>query len=130
MARSGGKVKTKRQSPKRRGYMVERKIRMAFEGVGWKTIRAGASLGEADIVCIKGGKCILLQIKATKKHKFYYYEYLKPKLEGFPFYLIVDFGYGRIRILHPRRIVSPEDGAPLEEFLKTASKTTTPKEKS
>lgn len=98
--------------------MVERKIRLKFEKHGWKTIRAGASLGEADIVCVRRGKCVLLQIKSTKKKKLYYYEYLKPKLEGFPFYLVVDFGYDRIRILRPKKIVSRDDGTGLKEFLK------------
>jgi hypothetical protein len=108
----------KKQSQKRRGYMVERKIRLKFENHGWKTIRAGASLGEADIVCVRRGRCVLLQIKSTKKKRFYYYDYLKPKLEGFPFYIVVDFGYGRIRILRPKKIVSTDDGMDLKEFFK------------
>lgn len=116
MART--KKRGKKQSQKRRGYMVERKIRLKFEKHGWKTIRAGASLGEADIVCVRGGKCILLQIKSTKRKKFYYYEYMGPKLEGFPFYLVVDFGYGRIRILRPKKIVSNNEGMDIEEFFK------------
>ena len=107
-----------RSSSKRRGYMVERKIRLLFEKSGWKTIRAGASLGEADIVCVKRGKCVLLQIKSTKKKRLYYYEYMDPKLEGFPFYLVVDFGYGGVRILRPKKIVSPDDGEDLKNFLK------------
>lgn len=98
--------------------MVERKIRLKFENHGWKTIRAGASLGEADIVCVRRGRCVLLQIKSTKKKRFYYYDYLKPKLEGFPFYIVVDFGYGRIRILRPKKIVSTDDGMDLKEFFK------------
>lgn len=115
------KIKKKKKpgnSAKRRGYRVERKIRLIFEKHGWKTIRAGASLGEADIVCIKNGKCVLLQVKSTKKKKFYYYEYLKPELEGFPFMLVVDFGYGKIRVLSPRNSVSREEGEDLKEFLK------------
>lgn len=113
------------KSAKRRGYMVERKIRLAFEDFGWKTIRAGASLGEADLICIKRGKCILLQIKSTKKQKFYYYEYSKPKLEGVPFYLIVDFGYGKIRITPPKKVVGVKDGKSLDDFL--GKKNLTPK---
>lgn len=104
-------------SVKRRGYMVERKARKIFEEYGWKTIRAGASLGEADLICLKNGKCVLIQVKSTKKKRFYYYEYMKPKLEKFPFFLLVDFGYGKIRILHPKKKVDPEDGTDIKAFL-------------
>lgn len=104
---------------KQRGYRVERKIRMMFEKYGWKTIRAGASLGEADIVCIKSGECLLLQIKSTKgKKRLYYYEYMKPKLEGVPYFVVVDFGYGKIRITKPKKILSQGEGVDLKKFLK------------
>lgn len=103
---------------KRKGYRVERNIRIMLENAKWKVVRAGASLGQADLICIKNKKCILLQIKSTKKKKFYYYDYLGKALEGFPFYLIVDFGYGKIRILHPQKIVSQSDGNDFKEFLK------------
>jgi len=108
----------KRSHTKKRGYRIERKIRMMFESHGWKTIRAGASLGEADIVCIKKGKCILLQIKSTKRKKFYYYEYMKPALDGVPFFIVVDFGYGKIRISEPKRTLRPTEGMDLKKFLK------------
>ncbi|MDI6826050.1 MAG: hypothetical protein QMD36_02540 [Candidatus Aenigmarchaeota archaeon] len=103
---------------KKKGYRVERKIRMMFESHDWKVIRAGASLGEADLICIKDGKSILLQVKSTKNKKFYFHEYMKKKLEGLPFYLVVDFGYGKIRILPPRKKVCAEDGIALKDFLK------------
>jgi len=103
---------------KRKGYRVERNIRIILEKNGWKIIRAGASLGDADLICIKNGKCILLQIKSTKKKTFYYYDYMKNKIEGFPFYLVVDFGYGKIRILYPKRKVKIADGLDLKEFLR------------
>jgi hypothetical protein len=102
---------------KKKGYRVERKIRLEMERNGWKVIRAGASLGEADLICIKSRKCILLQIKSTKKKTFHYYGYSKKTLEGFPFYLIVDFGYGRIRTLYPKQKVSMHDGIDFKEFL-------------
>ncbi len=79
-----------------KGYRTERKIRLMFEKNGWKVVRPGASLGEADLVCIKNGRCVFLQIKSTKKKVFYYYGYMKKKLEGKPFFLVVDFGYGKI----------------------------------
>lgn len=101
---------------KRKGYMVERKIRKIFESKGWRVVRAGGSLGEADLICIKNGKCILLQVKSSKS-KLYYYGYMKKRLEGFPFYLVIDFGYNKIRILSPKKIISKEDGIDLKTFL-------------
>ncbi len=105
---------------KKKGYRVERKVRMLFEKYKWKVIRAGASLGEADLICIRNGKSIFLQVKSTKKNAFYFYEYMDDKLEGLPFYLIVDFGYGKIRILHPIKKVSAEDGMALKDFLENS----------
>jgi len=97
--------------------MVERKVRMIFKKYGWKTVRAGASLGPVDIICIKSGVCLLLQIKSTKKKKFYYYQYLEDNIEKLPFYLVVDFGYGKVRIVAPQKTVCLEDGRGLEDFL-------------
>lgn len=102
---------------KKKGYRVERKIRQLFEKAGWKIVRAGASLGEADLICIKSKKCILLQIKSTRKKTFYYYDYRESRLEGFPFYLVVDFGYGKTRIMKPRQKVKVTDGQDLKDFL-------------
>ena len=102
---------------KSKGYRAERKIRGIFESYGWKVVRAGASLGEADLVCIKGGKCVLLQIKSTRKKTFYYYDYMKKTLEGVPFFLVVDFGYSRIRILHPKAKTNINDGLNIADFL-------------
>lgn len=103
---------------KRKGYRVERKIRMMLEAKNWKVVRAGGSLGQADLICIKNKKCILLQIKSTSKKKLYYYEYLNKTLERFPFYLVVDFGYGKIRALYPQKIISHTDGTDFDVFLK------------
>jgi hypothetical protein len=102
---------------KTKGYRVERKVRLEFEKRGWTVVRAGASLGEADLICLKGGKCLLLQVKSTKKKAFYYYGFNRPKLEGFPFYLVVDFGYRCIRILKPKPKVLKNDGVSLFDFL-------------
>lgn len=108
--------------PKMKGYRTERKIRVLLERYGWIVVRAGASLGEADLICIKKGKCLLFQIKSTKKKTFYYYGYMQNKLEGMPFYLIVDFGYGNIRVVKPNKIVKINDGKSLESFLEKVSK--------
>jgi len=102
-----------------KGYRVERKIRIFLENNNWKVIRSGASLGEADLVCFKKGKCIFLQIKSTGKKIFYYYGYINPEFQGFPFYLVVDFGYGKIRIMPPQKKVIPTDGQYLKDFLNT-----------
>jgi Holliday junction resolvase len=105
-----------------KGYRTERKIRLVLEGNGWKVVRAGASLGEADLICIRRGVCVFLQIKSTKKKAFYYYDYMKKNLEGIPFFLVVDFGYGKIRVLHPQAKVKTDDGIGLEKFLKKINK--------
>lgn len=80
-------------------------------------MRAGASLGIADLICIKNKRCILLQIKSTNKKTFYYYGYTMPDYEGFGFYLVVDFGYGKIRVLYPKQKVTIHDGNDIEDFL-------------
>ncbi|MBI1978584.1 MAG: hypothetical protein HYS62_00815 [Candidatus Aenigmarchaeota archaeon] len=103
---------------KRKGYRVERKIRLLFQKSGWTVIRAGASLGEADLICLKKGRCILLQIKSTNKKTLYYYGYNKHEFEGFPFFLVVDFGYNKIRILPPNQKITGADGELLKSFLK------------
>ena len=102
---------------KKKGYRTERKIRLMFERAGWRIIRAGASLGESDLICIKEGKCVLLQIKSSKKQTLYYYGYMDRFFEGFSFYLVVDFGYGKIRILQPKHKVNATDGTDINEFL-------------
>lgn len=102
---------------KKKGYRTERKIKAIFEKYGWKVVRAGASLGEADLVCLKNKRCLLIQAKSTKNKTFYYYGYMGERLEGFPFYVVVDFGYGKIRITKPKEKITSKDGKPLEEFL-------------
>ena len=102
---------------KKKGYRVERKVRLFFEKYGWKVIRAGGSLGEADLVCFKGKKALFLQIKSTKKPVFYYYGLEMKKLEGFPFLLVVDFGYGNTKVIYPKSKIRNDEGTPLEDFL-------------
>jgi len=104
---------------RKKGYRVETKIRKMFEAAGWRVLRSGASLGEADLICFKNGTCIMLQVKSTAKPKFYYNEYMEKMLEGFEFYLVVDFGYGKTRVMHPQKAVSPGDGTDIKEFLRT-----------
>jgi len=105
-------------SSKKKGYRVERKTRLLFERDGWIVVRAGASLGEADLICFKNGRCIMLQIKSTRKKTFYYYGLMDKQIQGFPYYLVVDFGYGKIRVLSPQKKTTAEDGISIEEFIK------------
>ena len=102
---------------KSKGYRVERKIRILFEGKGWIVIRSGGSFGEADLICIKEGKCIFLQIKSTKKDKLYYYGYMQENFSGFPFYVLVDFGYGNIEVFKPAEVLEKGKGIPIDNFL-------------
>ena len=59
---------------------------------------------------------INLQKKVRKK--LYYYDYIEPTLQGFQFLIVVDFGYGKIRISKPKKTLEPTEGMPLEKFLK------------
>jgi len=102
---------------KRKGYRIERKIRMIFEKNGWKVVRAGGSLGEADLIGIKKNKCVLLQVKSTSKKTFYFYDEFPTKIEGFSLFLVVDFGYGNIRVLPPQKKILPTSGSSLQDFL-------------
>jgi hypothetical protein len=107
---------------KAKGYRVERKIRMEFEKRGWLVVRAGASLGDADLICLKDGKCLLVQVKSTKKDALYYYGPIKGEIAGFPYILVVDFGYGTIRVTKPKRKILRTSGISLEEFLEEKNK--------
>ncbi|MBO3769440.1 MAG: hypothetical protein QXS51_02745 [Thermoproteota archaeon] len=106
---------------KRKGYLVERKIRSLLNKNGWTTIRSGGSFGLADLVCLWKGKCILIQVKSTRKN-IIYTPNVPIEIQGFPLYVVVDFGYGNIRVFKPSRKASKEEGIPLNEFLKNIQK--------
>ncbi|MCW1293984.1 MAG: hypothetical protein QXJ12_01050, partial [Candidatus Parvarchaeota archaeon] len=91
----------------KKGYRVERKIRLILSKYGWSVVRSGGSLGEYDLVAFKRRRCVFFQVKSTSKDTFYYYGYSKPSIFGFPFLLIVDFGYGNIRVLKPKKKIKP-----------------------
>ncbi len=103
--------------PKRKGYLAERKVRMLLHRYGWITIRSGGSLGSADVVCLRKGKCVLMQVKSTRKPVVYVREKLPSEIEGFPLYIVVDFGYGNIRVFRPGERMSRQKGTLLEEFV-------------
>lgn len=102
---------------KAKGYRSENKVRHLLEKRQWKVLRAGSSLGDADLICIRKGKCIMLQVKSTNKKKLYYYGYMKDTYEGFPFFLVVDFGYGNIRMMVPTNAVKDDSGIQIEDYL-------------
>ena len=104
---------------KRKGYRVERKIKLLLMSYGWKVVRSGGSLGEYDLIAFRDGRCIFFQIKSTNKEKFYYYGYMKEDYAGFPFMLVVDFGRGVTRITIPIKTVTKDGGEDLKSFLES-----------
>lgn len=101
-----------------KGYRTERKIRILLEKEGWKVIRSGGSLGFADLVCFKNGRAIFLQVKSTRKEKLYYYDYMGKEFEGFPFYVVVDFGRKDIEVFEPSEVLEKGKGRKIVDFLK------------
>ncbi len=102
---------------KMKGYRSERKVRLLFEARGWEVVRAGGSLGYYDLIAFKDGKCAFLQIKSTKKNVFYYYGYKDEMFMGFPFFLVVDFGRGNIKVTKPVEKINESEGENLDIFL-------------
>jgi hypothetical protein len=100
-----------------KGYLAERKIRKAFEAAGWTTIRSGGSYGAADIVALKNKTCILIQVKATRRRSLRV-EGLPLEIQGFPVYLVVDYGYNRVKVYRPGDHVSRSRGIPLDVFIR------------
>lgn len=84
-------------------------------------MKAGGSLGIVDLVCLKDGKCLLVQVKSTKNKVLYYKDYDKETFSGFDFWVVVDFAYKGLKIIKPKEKISLEDGKNLEEFLKSFS---------
>jgi len=103
---------------KYKGYRVERKIKQNLEREGWIVVRAGGSFGKADLVCIKKGVGVFFQEKSTRKDKIYYKGYMGKMLEGFPFYVVVDFGYGDIEVFEPANVLEKGKGENFEEFIR------------
>ncbi|MEM1557881.1 MAG: hypothetical protein QXT26_01985 [Thermoproteota archaeon] len=106
---------------KRKGYLAELKVRKILQKYGWTTVRSGGSLGLADLVCLWKSRCILIQVKSTRKNVFYTRR-IPTDIQGFPLYVVVDFGYGNIRVFKPGDKAAREEGVPLDEFLKTFKK--------
>jgi len=102
---------------KRKGYLAERKIRMLLRKYGWMTVKSGGSLGPADLVCLRKGRCVLMQVKSTRKRLVYFKGPMPREVEGFPLYVVVDFGYRNIRVFTPGEKISRQAGILLKEFV-------------
>ena len=50
-----------------RGIARERMVRVALEADGWWTARAAGSLGDADIIALKPGRVLLVEVKSSTK---------------------------------------------------------------
>jgi len=109
---------------KRKGYIAEWKVRRILQKNGWTIVRSGGSLGFADLVCLWRGQCILIQVKSTSK-KILYSHRMPTDIQGFPLYVVVDFGYGNIRVFKPDEKMVKDRGVPLKEFLKNIQKIAT-----
>ncbi|MBO3799641.1 MAG: hypothetical protein FGF52_01075 [Candidatus Brockarchaeota archaeon] len=103
---------------KRKGYLAERKVRRILHEHGWTTVRSGGSLGSADLVCLWRGRCLLIQVKSTSKNALYTNR-IPMEIQGFPLYVVVDFGYGNIRVFKPGDKATENGGIPLSKFLKS-----------
>jgi hypothetical protein len=101
---------------KLKGYLAERRVRKAFEARGWTTIRSGGSVGYADLVCLKNKTCLLLQVKATRR-KSLNVKGLPSEIAGFPLFLVVDFGYGCLKVFRAGEFASKRRGTFLKDFL-------------
>ena len=102
---------------KRKGTYVERKISEMLKQKDWIVIRSTGSFGKADLVCIREGEAMFIECKSTSSSKIYYNSYMGENLAGFPFFVVADFGYGKVRILKPKKVITPEDGVDFKIFL-------------
>ena len=102
---------------KRKGTYVERKISEKLKEKGWIVIRSTGSFGNADLVCIRDGKAMFIECKSTGSKKIYYHSYMENDIAGFPFFVVADFGYGKIRVLKPQKVITPLDGEDFKQFI-------------
>lgn len=107
----------KRSHAKRRGTRTEYSVRDMFREAGWAVIRSGGSLGPVDLVCMKEGDVVLVQVKRKAGRPLYIADGVPQRLQGFRVMLVVDFGRGNLRVTPRRHKVKPQDGIPLREFL-------------
>ena len=63
-------------SAKGRGSRAERKVKAQLEGEGWLVVKAGGSLGAADLLACRAGRIMLVQVKAGGRSD---YEHFPPE---------------------------------------------------
>lgn len=102
---------------KKRGTRAEYAVRDTFRSLGWAVVRSGGSLGPVDLVCIKGGKLMLVQVKRNVGGSIYLGADVPESVQGFPITFVADFGRGNVRVVPKMRKITPRDGTPLEEYL-------------
>jgi len=108
---------TKGGSAKRRGTKSEYLVRDMFKEAGWAVVRSGGSLGPVDLVCMRGGEVVLVQVKRKANCPLYLTEKVPQRMQGFPVILVADFGRGNVRVVPKKHRINTGDGISLAEFL-------------
>jgi len=96
-------------------------VRDVFRKHGWVVIRSGGSLGPVDLVCIRDGSIMLVQVKSSKGSQIYLGEEIPEKLMGFQLLIVVNFGRGNIRVVPHKKKASVNEGTLLEYYLQAQS---------
>lgn len=102
---------------KKRGTKSEYLVRNIFRGAGWAVVRSGGSLGPVDLVCMRKGHVLLVQVKRKAKGPLYLTDEVPERVQGFRVALVADFGRGNVRVVPKKHRVDPREGTPLREFL-------------
>jgi len=108
---------TKGGSAKRRGTKSEYSVRDMFKEAGWAVVRSGGSLGPVDLVCMRGGEVVLVQVKRKANGPLYLTEKVPERVQGFSVVLVADFGRGNMRVVPKKHRINSRDGISLGEFL-------------
>jgi Holliday junction resolvase len=109
-------------SAKRRGTRSEYAVRDIFRAAGWAVVRSGGSLGPVDLVCVKHGQAMLVQVKRSTAAYLYLGRDIRKQVRGFAVVFVADFGRGNIRVVPKKTSVTPKDGVPLRKFLEDQTK--------
>ena len=115
---------------KRRGTRSEYLVRDIFKKHGWVVIRSGGSLGPIDLVCIKNGTVVLVQVKSSKASYFYLRDQIPEKIMGFQVLIVADFGRGNIRVIPHEKKASMQEGVLLNHYLAQIPGSKTPSDTS
>lgn len=82
-------------------------------------VRSGGSLGPVDLVCVRDGEVMFVQVKRNVKGYIYLSRDVPERVQGFPLVFVADFGRGNIRVVPKKSGVTSRDGKLLWEFLRT-----------